>query len=222
MFIVMPIGDPAPVLVVLLQSTGNDFVALLVYVDDVLLTSPSCELIIEVKTYLDSLFTIKDLGLARYFLGLQITRSTFGTSLNQAKYIQDILLDTGLSAAKATTTPFPQSMKLSVVGGVVLSDPEPYRHLVGRLMYLGFTRPDISYSVKQLSQFLWKPCDDHWHTTLHMVRYLKGTPTTNLFFPATNSFQIRAFCDADWASCLDSRRCVTGFCIFFGDAFVSY
>ncbi|KAL0421410.1 UNVERIFIED_CONTAM: hypothetical protein Slati_3163900 [Sesamum latifolium] len=85
-----------------------------------LVTSPSSELIIEVKMYLDNVLTIKDLGLARYFFGLQIARSASGTSLNQVKYIQDILKDTGLSAVRAATTPLPQGMKLSVVGGAVL------------------------------------------------------------------------------------------------------
>ncbi|KAL0355010.1 UNVERIFIED_CONTAM: Retrovirus-related Pol polyprotein from transposon RE1 [Sesamum radiatum] len=204
------------------RGTGDDFIALLVYVDDVLLTSPSSQLIVDVKSYLDQLFTIKDLGLARYFLGLQIARSSKGTSLNQAKYIQDLILDSGLSAAKAASTPLPQNLKLSAMGGAALSDPEPYRRLVGRLLYLGFTRPDISYSVQQLSQFLQKPCSDHWNAALHVVRYLKGTASTGIFFPASNSFQLQAYCDADWASCLDSRKSVTGFCVFLGDALISW
>ncbi|KAL0409570.1 UNVERIFIED_CONTAM: Retrovirus-related Pol polyprotein from transposon RE1 [Sesamum radiatum] len=172
------------------QGTGDNFLALLVYIDDVQLTGPSYELIAEVKAYLHGLFTIKDLGLARYFLGLQIARSASGTNLNQAKYIQDILIDTGLSVAKAATTPLPQGLKLSADGGAVLSNPEPYRRLVGRLLYLGFTRPDISYNVQQLSQFLQKPCDEHWNTALHVVRYLKDTSSTGLFFPTSNSFQL--------------------------------
>ncbi|KAL0448951.1 UNVERIFIED_CONTAM: Retrovirus-related Pol polyprotein from transposon RE1 [Sesamum latifolium] len=89
------------------KGTGASFIALLVYMDDVLLTSPSYTLITEVKTCLDSLFTIKDLGLARYFLGLQIARSSSGTSLTQTKYVNDILQDIGLMNANAATTPLP-------------------------------------------------------------------------------------------------------------------
>ncbi|KAL0405058.1 UNVERIFIED_CONTAM: Retrovirus-related Pol polyprotein from transposon TNT 1-94 [Sesamum radiatum] len=138
------------------KGSGDDYIALLVYVDDVLVTSPSSVLITEAKAYLDKLFTIKDLGLARYFLGLQIARSSAGTNLTQAKYIQDILQDTGLQHAKAATTPLPQGTKLCATEGVVLSGPEHYKRL------------------------------------------------------------LQAYCDADWASCLDSRRLVTGFCVFLG------
>ncbi|KAL0360716.1 UNVERIFIED_CONTAM: Retrovirus-related Pol polyprotein from transposon RE1 [Sesamum radiatum] len=204
------------------MGSQHTFVALLIYVDDVLITSPSVSLITGVKNYLDGLFTIKDLGVARYFLGLQIARSPAGTSVTQTKYITDIIRDTGLINAKSVTTPFPQHIKLSANGGAALSDPEPYRRLVGRLLYLGFTRPDISYGVQQLSQFLQHPCESHLHAALHLVRYLKGTPTSGLFFPCSSSFQLQAFCDADWASCVDSRKSISGFCIFFGPSLISW
>ncbi|KAL0430251.1 UNVERIFIED_CONTAM: Retrovirus-related Pol polyprotein from transposon RE1 [Sesamum radiatum] len=204
------------------KGAGTDFITLLVYVDDILVTSPSDVLIADVKTYLHDLFTIKDLGLARYFLGLQIARSSAWTSLTQTKYIQDILNDTGLLSAKAATMLLPQGIKLTAIGGAVMSDPEPFWRLVGRLLYLGFTRPDISYAVQQLSQFLQRPCETHWQAALHVVRYLKGTPSTGLFFPSSNSLTVQAYCDADWASCLDSRRSVTGFCIFLRGALISW
>ncbi|KAL0394985.1 UNVERIFIED_CONTAM: Retrovirus-related Pol polyprotein from transposon RE1 [Sesamum latifolium] len=203
------------------EGAGDDFIALLIYVDDVLITSLSSILIAEVKTYLDDLFTTKDLGLARYFLGLQMARSSIGTSLTQAKYVQDILSDTGLQNAKAATTPLPQGIKLCATGRTTLSDPEPYRRVVGRLLYMGFTRPDISYGVQQFSQFLQCPCESHWQAALHVVRYLKGTPNTCLFFPSSNSLKLQAYYDADWASCLDSRRSVTDFCVFLGNVLIS-
>ncbi|KAK4401993.1 Retrovirus-related Pol polyprotein from transposon RE1 [Sesamum angolense] len=97
----------------------------------------------------------------------------------------------------------------------------PEQNVVVRLLYLGFTRPDISYSVQQLSQFLQHPTDQHLCATLHVVRYLKGSPHTGLFFPSSNSFQLVAYTDADWASCVDTRRSVTGYCIFLGSTLVS-
>ncbi|KAL0416885.1 UNVERIFIED_CONTAM: Retrovirus-related Pol polyprotein from transposon RE1 [Sesamum latifolium] len=96
-----------------------------------------------------------------------IARSSAGTSLTQAKYIQDILQVAGLQHAKAATTPLPQGTKLCATEGVVLLDPEPYRRLVGCLLYLGFTRPDISFGVQQLSQFLHRPCESHWQATVN-------------------------------------------------------
>ncbi|KAL2233050.1 UNVERIFIED_CONTAM: Retrovirus-related Pol polyprotein from transposon RE2 [Sesamum indicum] len=159
------------------------------FVDDILITGPSIAEIAQVKHYLHRLFTIKDLGDARYFLGLEIARSSSGLYIAQTKYILDIMKDTGLLQAKSASTPFPS---------------------------------DISYPVQQLSQYLNQPCDSHWKAVLHVVRYFKGCPSKGLYFPATNTFTIRAFCDADWASCLDSRRSLTGYCIFLGDALVSW
>ncbi|KAL0367257.1 UNVERIFIED_CONTAM: Retrovirus-related Pol polyprotein from transposon RE1 [Sesamum radiatum] len=194
----------------------------LVYVDDILITGPSISDIQTVKNYLHALFTIKDIGDARYFLGLEIARNSTGLYVAQTKYIVDIIKDTGLEQAKAASTPFPPGLKLSTDCGALLQKPDSYRRLVGRLLYLGFTRPDISHSVQQLSQFLTQPCESHWQAAIHVVRYLKGCTSIGLFFPSQNSFELKAFSDADWAACTDSRRSLTGFCIFLGDALVSW
>ncbi|KAL0397063.1 UNVERIFIED_CONTAM: Retrovirus-related Pol polyprotein from transposon TNT 1-94 [Sesamum calycinum] len=176
------------------KNTSTGFIALLVYVDDILLTAPTLGLIQSVKDYLHSLFTIKDLGEARYFLGLEIARSSDGLYVAQNKYVQDIIRDIGLQNAKSTSTPFSLGLKLSENCGALLTDPEKYR----------------------------RPCEEHWRAAVHVVRYLKGTPTKGLFLPSSSSFLLRAYCDADWASCTDSRRSLTGFCIFLGDALVSW
>ncbi|KAL2227763.1 UNVERIFIED_CONTAM: Retrovirus-related Pol polyprotein from transposon RE2 [Sesamum indicum] len=204
------------------KDVDGDLLALLVYVDDILVTSASLQHIQSVKNYLHSLFTIKDLGEARYFLGLEIGRNSEGIFVAQSKYIHDIVRDTGLMAAKSVSTPFPSGLKLSEDGGALLPDPDRFRRLVGRLLYLAFTRPDVSYSVQQLSQYLTRPCDKHWKAALHVVRYLKGTPSKGLFLPSHSTFELVAYCDADWASCTDSRRSLTGFCIFLGDALISW
>ncbi|KAL0440754.1 UNVERIFIED_CONTAM: hypothetical protein Sradi_0014300 [Sesamum radiatum] len=87
------------------------------------------------------------------FLGLEIARSTSGAYLAQTKYTLDIIKDTGMLNSKATSTPFPPGLKLTTDSGAQLQNPDMYRRLVGRLLYLGFTRPDISHSVQQLSQY---------------------------------------------------------------------
>ncbi|KAL0328274.1 UNVERIFIED_CONTAM: Retrovirus-related Pol polyprotein from transposon RE2 [Sesamum calycinum] len=132
------------------KPADSGFICLLVYVDDVLITAPTEDLISQVKVYLDNLFTIKDLGCARYFLGLQIARSNLGISLTQTRYTMDIITDCGLLQAKFVATPLPQGLKLHSTIDAHLDDPEPYPCL----LYLSFTRPDISHGVQQLSQFL--------------------------------------------------------------------
>ncbi|KAL0448171.1 UNVERIFIED_CONTAM: Retrovirus-related Pol polyprotein from transposon RE2 [Sesamum latifolium] len=202
--------------------TDSGQLFLLVYVDDILITGPSQSAIQAVKDYLHALFTIKDLGDARYFLGLEIARNPSGTYLAQTKYILDIVKDTKLQHSKSVSTPFPQGLKLSTDCGAKLEHPDAYRRLVGRMLYLSFTRPDISHYVQQLSQFLNHPCVDHWTASLHVVRYLKGCPSKGIFLPSSNDFELTAFCNADWASCTDSRRSLTSFCIFLGPALISW
>ncbi|KAL0433769.1 UNVERIFIED_CONTAM: putative mitochondrial protein [Sesamum latifolium] len=131
---------------------GKGILILLVYVDDVLLTGPFEAEIVEVKCFLDSEFTIKNLGPAKYFLGLEIARCAAGTSITQHKYVHDIIKDAGLNTCKPVSTPLPLGVKLSAHDTDPLPDPSPHRRLVGRLIYLSFTRPDISFGVQQLSQ----------------------------------------------------------------------
>ncbi|KAL0364470.1 UNVERIFIED_CONTAM: Retrovirus-related Pol polyprotein from transposon RE1 [Sesamum angustifolium] len=202
-----------------LKITSTCFVGLLVYVDDIILTGNSEDEIASVKSYLHSLFTIKDLGFAKYFLGLELARSTHGLLVTQQKYLTDILSDTNLLGAKPTSTPFPPGLKLTAGDGSLLSDPAPYRRLVGRLLYLGFTRPDISFVVQQLSQFL-----QHLGSFIGMLLHVlpQGTSSLGLFFSSCNSLQPSVFTDASWASCPDSRRSITGFCIFLGSTLVSW
>ncbi|KAL2236391.1 UNVERIFIED_CONTAM: Retrovirus-related Pol polyprotein from transposon RE1 [Sesamum indicum] len=205
-----------------IKGSGTSLIFLLVYVDDLLITGPSESLIQEVKMFLDTAFSIKDLGYAKYFLGLEIARSPSGTSVTQHKYIRDIVADAGFDQCKPAPTPLPLGLKLSSQSSPTLDDPEPFRRLVGRLLYLGFTRPDISCAAQQLSQFVHAPCQIHMDAALHLVRYLAGCPDLGLFIPTAVSSVLTAYCDADWASCVDTRRSLTGYCIFLGDALISW
>lgn len=132
-------------------STASCFLALLVYVDDILLTGNSEAKIQKVKQFLDYKFTIKDLEHAKYFLGLELVRSVNDLYVHQRKYILDLLQDTGLVGCKPAATPLPKGVKFSSNQGELIADPQQYRSLIGRLLYLGFTRPDISYATQQLS-----------------------------------------------------------------------
>ncbi|KAL0357417.1 UNVERIFIED_CONTAM: Retrovirus-related Pol polyprotein from transposon RE2 [Sesamum calycinum] len=135
-------------------------------------------------------------------------------SVTQRKYINDIIIDTGMTDAHSVLTPLPHGVKFSSELGAPLSDPEKYRRLIGRLLYLGFTCPDLSFAVQQLSQFLQRPTDQHWTAALHIVRYLKGSLDTGFFSCFKNSFQLSAYTDADWGSCVDTRRSVMVFAFF--------
>ncbi|KAL5564131.1 hypothetical protein UlMin_027295 [Ulmus minor] len=112
--------------------------------------------------------------------------------------------------------------RLSISDEADFADVGMYRCLIGKLLYLTLTRPDISYVVSQLSQFLSTPKASHLQAAQRVLRYLKAVPGHGLFFPSSSKLQLAAFADSDWARCPDSRRSVTGFCIFLGDSLLSW
>ncbi|KAL0336727.1 UNVERIFIED_CONTAM: Retrovirus-related Pol polyprotein from transposon RE1 [Sesamum radiatum] len=179
------------------KQTDAGLISLLLYVDDILVAGPSDSHIIEVKRYLDNLFTIKDLGEAKYFLGLEIARTSQGLKVTQTKYVTDLINDMGLARAKTTTTPLPVGVKFTAKAGGALSNPSQYRRLIGRVLYLGYTRPDISHATQQLSQFIQRLCQQQWEAVVHFGSLLEGSLSTGLFF-------------------------LTGYCLFLGSAPVSW
>ena len=195
---------------------------ILVYVDDLLISGDDAIEIQKIKDSLDTAFTIKDLGAIRYFLGIEVSRTSKGTMLNQRKFILDILKSTGMESCKPSKFPFPKGIKLSTDTGEMMADPESYRRIIGKLLYLNLTRPDISYSVQQLSQFISAPRLPHFQAAIHVVKYLAGTLDWGLYYAANQPLHLTAFCDSDWGSCAFSARSLTGYCVFLGNSLISW
>jgi hypothetical protein len=204
------------------KSQGSSFTIVLIYVDDILLTGNDLQEMKRLKEFLLKRFRIKDLGDLKYFLGIEFSRSKKGIFMSQRKYALDILQDSGLTDARPDKFPMEQNLKLTSTDGVILNDPTKYRRLVGRLIYLTVTRPDIVYSVQTLSQFMNEPRKPHWDAALRVLRYIKGTPGQGLLFSSTNDLTLKAFCDSDWGGCHATRRSVTGFCLFLGNSLISW
>lgn len=125
---------------------------------------------------MDDSFKIKDLGQLHYFLGIEAFRNPSGINLCQRKYTLEILKENGFLEAKPAKTPCNTGQKLTISDGTLLDNPEVYRRLVGKLLYLTNTRPNICYDVQQLSQFVDKPRDTHLTAAHRVLRYLKGSP----------------------------------------------
>ena len=204
------------------KTCGSSFTVVLIYVDDILLTGNNLQEMEHLKSVLLKKFRIKDLGNLKYFLGLEFSRSKKGIFVSQRKYSLDILQDAGLSGAKPETFPMEQHLKLTPDDGELLHDPTHYKRMVGRLIYLTVTRPDIVYSVQTLSQYMHQPRKPHLQAALRVLRYIKGSPGQGLLFPAANDLSLKAYCDSDWAGCKATRKSVTGFCVFMGDALISW
>jgi hypothetical protein len=119
-------------------------------------------------------------------------------------------------------TPSDSSLKLHADSSAPFEDIPAYRRLVGRLLYLNNTRPNITFITQQLSQFLSKPTQAHHSAALRVLKYLKGCPGKGLFFPRSSSLTLQGFSDADWAGCIDTRRSISGQCFFLGSSLVSW
>lgn len=114
------------------------------------------------------------------------------------------------------------SSKLRLEGSPLFSNPSLYRSTIGALQYLTMTRPDISFSVNKLSQFLQNPTVEHWGACKRVLRYLKGTIGLGLHFKPSTHLKIEAYSDADWASSVDDRKSTTGYCVFLGGNLVNW
>ncbi|XP_062100078.1 uncharacterized mitochondrial protein AtMg00810-like [Humulus lupulus] len=176
-----------------------------------IITGDDANGITELKTHLTREFEMKDLGSLRYFVGIEVAYSPRGYLLSQSKYIADILDQARLSDACTVDTPLELNAMYSSSDGVALSDPSLYRTLVGSLVYLTITKPDIAYAVHIVSQFVASPTTVHWAAVLRILRYLRGTQFQSLLFPSMSTLELRAYSDADWGGDCTDLKSTTGF-----------
>lgn len=207
------------------KSSGGNIVILLVYVDDIILSGNCDNEINKVKDFLKSKFLIKDLGKLKFFLGMEVIDINEGVCLCQRKYCMELLHEFGMLGCKPVKTPLDCNVVVrkegidvndSLVHNVVL-----FQKLVGKLIYLTITRPNISYVVQVLSQFMHSPRKSHFNVAVRLLRYLKLNPGRG-FSITKGNLVLKGFVDADWAKCLMSRKSVTGYVIFLGHTIVSW
>eukprot|EP00253_Pinus_taeda_P015470 PITA_15470 len=159
------------------KKVGNSLIILVLYVDDLILTGSDPNLINHVKSSLKKKFEMTDLGHLHYFLGLQVLQSKEGISLSQSKYACDILRHFHMEDCKPAPSPFQSGVKLSVSCTSPEVDATLYRQLVGKLLYLTHTRPDLSFAVGLVARFLQNPRESHWKAAKRILRYVRGPIT---------------------------------------------
>ncbi|KAK9214347.1 hypothetical protein WN944_006336 [Citrus x changshan-huyou] len=209
---------------------SNHVLYLLVYVDDIVVTGSNDALVSQFVECLAQCFSLKDLGSLSYFLGVEVVPHHLGIQLSQRRYIQDLPQRTNMDNAKLVLTPLPtSSAAISLTSGTPLSDPTPYRAAVGSLQYLSLTRPDISFAVNRMAQFMHQPTTEHWVLVKRILRYLSGTLDKGLLLyrdsPLTLhgfSNSLHAFSDADWAGNKDDYSSTSAYLVYLGRNLVSW
>ncbi|XP_022849594.1 uncharacterized protein LOC111371696 [Olea europaea var. sylvestris] len=176
---------------------------LIVYVDDIILTGDNTVEVERLKLSLATEFEVKDLEQLRYFLGMEVARSRKGIIVSQRKYVLDLLTETGMLGCKSSDTPMEFGRKTDNVGKSV--DKDRNQRLVGKLIYLLHTRPDIAFAVSVVSQHMHPPKEAHLEAVYRILRYLKGTPGKGLFFKRTEKRNVEIFTDVNWAGSMEKR-----------------
>ncbi|XP_019098337.1 PREDICTED: uncharacterized protein LOC109131672 [Camelina sativa] len=206
-------------------------------VDDIIVSGDDKDGIQNTKAFLHSTFDIKDLGELKYFLGIEIYRSSEGLFLSQRKYALDLLSETGKLGVKPAPTPLEEGYQAKRKGeNQRKTAPEApldpldapydnvtrYRRLVAKLIYLTITRPDICYTVNQVSQFMKAPTKYHWSMVERILGYLKGSRGQGIWMGKNSNTEIVGYCDADYIGDTLDRRSTMGYCTFIGGNLVTW
>ncbi|KAG8493305.1 hypothetical protein CXB51_010827 [Gossypium anomalum] len=205
------------------RLASGSTVYVLVYVDNIIITGDKSAAINSFIKQLHAMFSLKDMRDLHYFLGVEVTRSSSGSvHLCQLKYVRDLLARSSLLHAKPVNTPMVSSSQLSKDDGDRLCDPTEYQSLAGALQYVVITRPDISYAVNRICQFMHTPTTTHMVALKCILRYLCGTLNYGLVIRPSSRLSLVGYADANWGLDFDDRRSTSGFCVYFGDTPVSW
>ena len=200
------------------KMSGNSMIYLLLYVDDMLIAANNITEINILKKLLSKEFDMKDLGVAKKILGMEISRENGVVHLSQKRYIRKVLERFNMDTSKPVSTPLASHFKLSELqmpqsmDEVEHMSKVPYASAVGSIMYaMVCTRPDIAQSVSVVSKYMANPGKRHWEAVKWILRYLKGAPDVGLTFRKSEGISILGYVDSDYAGDLDRRRSTTGY-----------
>ncbi|KAK4381916.1 Retrovirus-related Pol polyprotein from transposon RE1 [Sesamum angolense] len=214
------VADSDSSLFVKTKSKGHLLV--LLYVDDMLITGENEAEISCLRNDLSVRFEMKNLGEIGCFLGLEVKKTGHGFFISQRSYAKNLLDRFGMGESNGIATPMEPYLKLNKEEGQPLRDERKFRQLVGSLIYLTTTRPEIAFSVSVISQFMQSPRSSHLDAAKRILRYIKGSLDYGLLYKNSNDFKLKGFTDADWVGDASDRRSTSGYCFNIGSAVVSW
>ncbi|KAM5549490.1 putative mitochondrial protein, partial [Rosa sericea] len=194
----------------------------LVYVDDIVFGSTSKYLVNEFQSVMESEFEMSMCGELTFFLGLQVKQLDAGIFLSQTKYAENLIKKFGLESKKVVNNPMSTTTKLSEDPNGKSIDSTLYRSMIGSLLYLTASRPDISYSVGVCARFQANPKESHLEAVKRIIRYISGTVNCGIFYTFDTNVEIVGYSDADWGGNLKDRKSTSGGCFFIGNNLVAW
>ena len=204
------------------KTKGVDLIIVQIYVDDIIFGSTNVSLCEEFSKCMHSEFEMSMMGELNYFLGLQIKQTKEGIFINQAKYVKDLLKKFDFEGMKPLSTPMSSSIKIDKDENGKAVDITKYRGMIGSLLYLTASRPDIMYSVCLCARYQSNPKESHLNAVKRIFRYLSGTKNLGLWYPKGTHNELFSYTDADWAVYTIDRKSTSGTCHFLGFALVSW
>eukprot|EP00253_Pinus_taeda_P011870 PITA_11870 len=174
------------------------------------------------KSVMKEEFEMTDMGLLRYFLAIEVDQNESGIFISQAKYVNEVLGRFNMQDSKAAVTPTVMGLKLIKEDISKDFDPSLYKSIVGSLMYLTATRPDIMFAVSLISRFMERPKEAHWQETKRILRYVKGTKRFGILYTSSESSDLVGYTDSDWAGSVDDRKSTSGYIFHMGSGAISW
>ncbi|XP_062104243.1 uncharacterized protein LOC133815415 [Humulus lupulus] len=205
-----------------IKRKSKDIIIVQIYVDDIIFGATNDVLCEEFSKCMHSEFEMSMMGELNFFLGLQIKQQKNGIFISQSKYIKDLLQKFDLANAKSMKTPMSTSIKMDKDESGKDVDITKYRGMIGSLLYLTASRPDILFSVGLCARYQSCPKESHLSVVKRIFRYLIGTMNLGLWYPKNSNFEIISYSDADFAGCKSDRKSTSGTCHFLGNSLVSW
>jgi hypothetical protein len=204
------------------KNVAKDLFVCQIYVDDIIFRSTNKSTCEEFSRIMIHKFEMSMMGELKYFLGFQIKQLQDGTFISQTKYIQDILKKFGMKDGKPMKTPMGTNGYLDLDTGGKSIDQKVYRSMIGSLLYLCASRPDIKLFVCTCARFQANPKEVHLRAVKRIMRYLIYTPKFGLSYPKGSTLDLIGYSDADWTGCKIDRKSTSGTCQFLGRSLVSW
>lgn len=203
------------------QIKGKNLLIVSLYVDDLIITGNDSKMIEEFKQEMMKSFEMSDLGLMHYFLGMEVCQDD-GIFISQKKYAEDLLKKFNMTDCKLVATPLIANEKLKKEDRGKLTEGATYRSLIGSLLYLTSTRPDLMFATSTLSRFMQNPSQVHFGAAKRVLRYVQGTLKYDISFKSCFYSKLIGYTDSDWASSIDDMKSTLDYCFNLGSRIFSW